>query len=96
MYYLTFKPRARKIFKKLDKKTQKFIGESLDELTKNPFTKTNVKKLKKKGGMYRLRISRWRIIYILFTIDKIIEVQDIFMRKEKDDYEKRLHTVLFL
>ncbi|MEK9165584.1 MAG: hypothetical protein AAB525_01855 [Patescibacteria group bacterium] len=53
-------------------------------------------KLKNKGALYRLRVSRWRIVYIPFTIDKIIEVQDIFLRKENDDYERRLRAVLLL
>jgi len=52
--------------------------------------------IKNKGALYRLRVSRWRIVYILFTIDKIIEVQDIFLRKENDDYDRRLRAVLLL
>ena len=96
MYTVIFASKAKKIFKKLDNKSKKIIGRAIDELAENPFKKSNVVKLKNKGALYRLRVSRWRIVYILFTIDKIIEVQDIFMRKEDDDYDRRLRAVLLL
>lgn len=96
MYQITFNDKAEKIFNKLNNKSKQIIRRALRELSEDPFKKSNVVKLKNKGALYRLRVSRWRIVYILFTIDKIIEVQDIFMRKDDDDYQRRLKAVLFL
>lgn len=94
MYSIIFTPQVKRIFSKLDKKSQSLILHSLEKLAKDPFKKSNVKKLKNYGAIYRLRISRWRILYILFTFDKIIEVEDIFMKKGNQDYRKRFSMIL--
>ena len=96
MYQILFKERAEKIFSKIDKKTQQKIANELEKLALDPFSKSNVKKISGAKDGYRLRISRWRILYTLTTCDKLIEVIDIFMEKNKKDYEIRRKLFLQL
>jgi len=39
---------------------------------------------------YRFRVGRWRILFILFSAEKRIEIVDIFLKKRREDYRKRI------
>ncbi len=95
MYKIIFKPRAEKIFVKLDKKIQQQIVIEVEKLAQNPFAKNNVKKISGTECGYRLRVSRWRILYSLYIDKNLIEVIDIFMKKGKEDYflRRRLFVI---
>ena len=67
---------------------QKFYKE-FEHLSINPFIRPQVKRLQGTENGYRLRIGRWRILFALFLKEKRIEVVDIFMKKGKEDYQKR-------
>ena len=89
MFGLYFRPRAFKILKGFKQKLQLEINSALDDLKFGKFTSQDVKKVQDTKNGYRLRIGRWRILFILFSNEKRIEVIDIFMEKGKDDYRKR-------
>jgi hypothetical protein len=42
---------------------------------------------------YRLRLGRWRILFVLFSKEKRIEIVDIFLKKGEKDYDKRRHLL---
>lgn len=82
-------PRAVKKFDQLSKETQKRIFKGLRILSINPRKHRHIKKIHGSKFGYRLRLGRWRILFAVFRKEKRIEVVDIFLRKEKDDYGKR-------
>ncbi len=91
MYEIIFRVRFEKEFKKLDKKIQRQILTNLEELTENPFKHPQIRKIVGvKPLAFRMRIGRWRVLYFVISKDKIIEVLEVFLRKRKDDYRKRI------
>ena len=95
MYKVVFKSRAEKIFGKLDRKTQQQIVVEVEKLAQDPFSKSNVKKISGTEYGYRLRVSRWRILYSLQADKKLIEVIDLFMKKDRKDYLVRRRLFAF-
>jgi mRNA-degrading endonuclease RelE of RelBE toxin-antitoxin system len=90
MYRVMIKPKAEREFGKLLKKSQKRFYEEFKKLSINPFVLPQLKKIEGAKRGYRLRIGRWRILFALFSERKHIEVVDIFLKKGKADYTKRL------
>jgi len=90
MYEVIIKPKAEREFGKLPKKLQKRFQEEFKKLSINPFALPRIKKIEGTKRGYRLRISRWRVLFALFSERKRIEIVDIFLKKEKKDYSKRL------
>lgn len=87
MFEVVFKTRAVRIFKKLDRKTQNDILKCLEQISFSPYAFPGLKKLKSaKEKAFRVKVSRWRVVYIIVSDQNIVEVIDIFMRKEKSDY----------
>jgi len=93
MYDLVIKSKPRRAFKKLPKADKKRLIQQLETLSKKPFKISNVKAIKDYKNGYRLRVGRWRILYCLDTKSKVIEVIDIFMRKDKN--YSRIFRMLF-
>lgn len=89
MFELYFRPRALKILKTLKRKLQLKVNSDLDNLKSERFTSLDIKKIQGTVHGYRLRIGRWRVLFSLFTDEKRIEVVDIFLKKGKEDYNKR-------
>ena len=87
------KPRAEREFVKLPNELKKKFYVALKELSVNPFTHSQVKKIKDTKFGYRLRLGRWRILFALFSTEKRIEIIDIFLKKGKEDYKKRKHLL---
>lgn len=63
MYKVVIDKKAEKYIKKLDSSSRKRISNSLLELSENPFTNHNVKKLKGFEDIYRKRVGDFRIIF---------------------------------
>ncbi len=90
MFQLLYRSRFERVFKKLDHTLQTQILRSLEELAKDPFSHPQAKKLQgSPTNAYRVRIDRWRVIYLIVHQDKTIEVIDLFMKKSPADYQKR-------
>ncbi len=89
MFEIYLTKRAERNFAKLpDYLKEKFYKE-FEDLSTNIFTNPQVKKLQDIEFGYRLRIGRWRILFAVFTKEKQIEILDIFLKKGKNDYNKR-------
>jgi len=84
MYSLHFLTSAQKEFKKLDRVAQKQIGEKLTLLTENPeLLKNNIKALKGRyKGLFRLRVSEYRVIFQIKENQLIITIIRVGHRKE--------------
>jgi len=89
MFEVILKSRAEKEFSKLSLKLKQRFYEEFKHLSSNPFG-CKIKKLQGADFGYRLRLGRWRILFALFQKEKRIEVVDIFFKKGKEDYAKRL------
>lgn len=90
MYRIIIKPKAEREFGKLPRELQKKFYEEFKKLSINPFVLPRLKKIKKTKRGYRLRIGRWRILFALFSEEKRIEIVDMFLKKGKKDYTKRM------
>lgn len=68
-----------KFVESLDKKLRNQLKKKLIELKKSPFLMKNVKRMHtRKQGMYRLRMGKIRIVYMV--VNNIVEIVDIDYR----------------
>lgn len=80
LYKIKLTKIAVKDLKKLDKKYQKVVGKAIDRLAENPKLGKPLKgKLK---GVWRLRFSRYRILYEIQNKKLIVIVFEVKHRKE--------------
>ena len=93
MYEVIIKPRAEKEFAKLPKELKEKFYIEFKKLSQNPFAHPQIKRIKGTKLGWRLSIDRWRILFTLFPKEKRIEIVDIFLRKEKEDYKKRIKLI---
>jgi mRNA-degrading endonuclease RelE of RelBE toxin-antitoxin system len=90
MHALVYRSRFLKGIKRLDRPTQAKLIEELERLAVDPWQHPNVRRLVGSvAEAYRLRVGRWRILYLLIQENRTIEVIDLFMKKSKTDYQRR-------
>jgi len=89
MFKVIIKPQAEREFKDLPRKLRDIIYKELRKLSFNPFSHPQAKKISGTEKGYRLRVGRWRILFVLFSKEKRIEIVDIFLKKGKENYFKR-------
>lgn len=80
MYRIVFTKEAAKNFKKLDKRYQKAASAALEKLAHNPKIGDPLKGRLK--GLWRLRFSRYRIIYQIIEKKLIVIVFDVDHRRD--------------
>jgi mRNA interferase RelE/StbE len=80
MYKLKFTPTAKKNFKKLDKRYKSAVSKALSKLGNNPKIGSPLKGELK--GYWKLRFSRYRIVYQIHKRQLVIVIFDIVHRKE--------------
>jgi len=90
MFNIYFRPKALEVLKKIKREDQLKINSALDSLKLKKFNTLDLKRIKGTKNGWRLRVGRWRILFALFFKEKKIEIVDIFLRKEKEDYKKRI------
>jgi len=90
MFELYFRPFALKALGKIRREDQLKINRGLDALKQGQFYSLDIKKVQGTKFGYRLRIGRWRILFAMFSVKKRIEIVDIFLKKGKQDYFKRM------
>ena len=75
---------AAKQLSELPPDHQDFLREHLREMAEDPF-RGNVKPLRGKQwkGRYRKRVGRYRVIFIPFYPERVVEVSAILLRSEK-------------
>lgn len=87
MYKVVFTSRFERTFKKLDTATQQIIVDAIMTLAQDPFSSGQIKRIVGvKQNAFRLRVGRWRVLYLVLTKQETLEVVDLFMRKGRDDY----------
>ena len=63
MFEITYRPKANRTLRRLDKKTANRIMGAINKLAENPArTDLDIRPLKGRAG-YRLRVGDWRVIY---------------------------------
>ena len=62
-YAIIFTDEAKKDLKKLDKQIVLKILEKVKILASSKFESLNIKKLKSKNSLYRLRVGDYRVVY---------------------------------
>lgn len=65
---------AEKTFSNLQKEIQQLIYEELNQLANNPYSNPNVKKLKGAEIGWRLRVRRWRVLFVLSSKEKKLKL----------------------
>jgi len=76
MYKAEFYKQAARYYKNLDAKTKRRINIAIDEMIKNPFEGTHIKKLKGiLKSKYRYDIGQFRVIYYVDMDSKTIYVE---------------------
>lgn len=80
MYQLLFHPRIERQLKRLPNVLKTKVLENIEELSQDPFSRRDVKKLVQTKQSYRLRVGELRVIYELDQKAKTIYVQEIGFR----------------
>lgn len=78
-----FRPRALRGFKSASKLEQVKIKSAINTLESGKFP-PHTKKLEGHSAGYRIRVGRWRILFILGKSE--IDIVDIFIKKGASDY----------
>lgn len=80
---IRFSPEAEKQLSRLPRALQEPIAQSIDRMRNDPF-QGNVKPLKGKQwkGRFRKRVGRYRVIFLPFHQEQVIEVSAIVLRSE--------------
>ncbi|MFA4845710.1 MAG: type II toxin-antitoxin system RelE/ParE family toxin [Patescibacteria group bacterium] len=87
MYQVVFRSRFERTFKKLDRKTQRLVLDELERLAQDPFDHPQIRAIVGvRQKAFRLRVGRWRVLYIILSKEMVLEVIDLFIRKGSDDY----------
>ena len=87
MAEIFFRTRAVKGFKSAPKDDQKRIKLTIEVLKTGKFP-VHTKKLEGINEGYRIRIGRWRILFVLNKFE--IDVVDIFIKKGQEDYHHKV------
>lgn len=90
MFKVFIKSRAEREFTKLSSDLKQEFYQEFKKLARDPFRHSHTRKIRGTDRGYRLRVGRWRILFTLFSKQKRIEIVDIFLKKGKENYRKRL------
>ena len=88
MFRISFSSHGDRSFNKMPQDIQQRTIQALESLANDAFWYRRVKKLQGTEDQYRFRTGRWRVLFV-FQGDGI-EILDIFLRKERSDYRRRL------
>lgn len=88
MFRVFFSSSGERAFSKAPREVQKEVVKELELLSQDDFRYRRVRKLGGSNNRYRLRIGRWRILFILKNAE--IEIFDIFSKKGRSDYRRRI------
>jgi len=80
-YELIFSPRAIRQLREIDRRTKERIEKAVQGLKAIP-PKGDIKKLKGLNGRFRLRVSDYRVIFLIDTNMRKVYISDILPRKE--------------
>ena len=77
-------PEAEKQLARLPRIRQQLIAKSIDQMRSEPF-QGNIKSLKgtQWKGRYRKAVGRYRLIFLPYYSEHVIEISQILLRSEK-------------
>ncbi len=83
MYKITYHPRVRKQLKKIPKKESDNIQKVIKDLSNNPFDgdSFDLKKVEDDPLAFRCRVGQYRIVYVVYKYDKIIDIRRVQHRQ---------------
>lgn len=93
MFDLGFRPKALKSLRKAERKVQLEINSALVYLEQEKFELLDIRRIGGKKYGHRIRVGRWRVLFSLLRKEKRADIVDIFLKKGKDDYRKRMHLL---
>lgn len=88
MLLIFFSSHGDRAFRGVPDGIQQHIIEELESLAADDLWYRRVRKLHGVESQYRLRIGRWRVLFLLTGNE--IEILDVFMKKGKEDYRRRV------
>ena len=88
MLRIFFSSHGTRAFAKAPRNVQERIVKELESLAHNKFWYRQVKKLEGSENRYRLRVNRWRVLFIHQRDE--MEIMDVFLRREDSDYRRHL------
>lgn len=96
-FRVLFTQHAAKEFQSLPKKFQRALKEKLDFLVTHPEVSGEMKSFRKIMGTkngYRIRVDRYRVLYLLFYKKREIWICSIFLKKKPQDYAELVKKVV--
>lgn len=88
MFRILFSSHGDRALQHSPQEIRQHIVDKLESLATDDFWYRRVKKLQGTENQYRLRVGRWRVLFLL--TDNEIEILDVFMKKGKEDYRRRV------
>ena len=87
MYEVLISHEAEKYYKKQDKDTKRRLNKCIDDLSREPFFGTHIKRLHGElEGKYRCRVGNIRIVYEVNIKNRTVEIKSI--RGRGDIYKR--------
>jgi len=80
MYTIRFDKPAEKFIENADKILAKRLLDKIEELKTNPFPREAEKVKGYKNNVYRVRVGKYRILYVVFIKESLIAVTEIDKR----------------
>lgn len=82
-YRIVFKNSASKELRELPVEIIKRVGVRVDQLENNPFPPgTERLKAYSNPPMYRIRVGNYRILYSVYTLEKVVIIYAVAHRRE--------------
>ncbi len=88
MFRIFFSSHGDRAFGGIPEKIRQRIIVELESLAADHLWYRRVRKLHGAENQYRLRVGRWRVLFLLKSSE--IEILDVFMKKGKEDYPRRI------
>lgn len=95
MYQIFYIKKAIKELSVLDFKIQKKIKDKIALVALDPYhPNNNLKQLSGVKNGFRLRVDRYRVLFLIITENKQIIIAKIFLKKSKKDYNQGIKSLL--
>lgn len=82
MYEIRLSRKAQQVYEKADKPLARKLNRCFDQLTQNPHTHPNIKRLRGElSGYFRYRVGDWRVVYEVHEDQVIVIIVMIAHRR---------------
>jgi mRNA-degrading endonuclease RelE of RelBE toxin-antitoxin system len=93
VFNLNFRPKALKVLSRVSRNHQLKINSALDNLRLGKLILLDMRRIEGTEHGHRIRIGRWRILFKFVREKEQIEIVDIFLKKDREDYQKRKYLL---